>query len=74
MKPGEDNKVPRELRKLLDRAIALVDHYVPLRYRQQPSQVAATAVSMLVAARAVVEAMIELEDQDKQAAAGRGGT
>ena len=59
-------KTPKELRWLFARAIELCAHYVPADHRNPTpggGNVLTTAVGVLVAGRALVEAFIEHEEK-----------
>jgi hypothetical protein len=61
-------KVPKELTGILDRAIVLCSTYVPHEHRNPTpggGNVLTTATAILVAGRAVVEAVIEYEARSK---------
>jgi hypothetical protein len=60
------DKIPEELRAALDRAIELCPKYVPVEHRAPivgGGSVLTFSVAILVAARALVEAMIEYEQK-----------
>lgn len=59
-------RTPDGLREVLDRAIALCSRYVPVEHRALfpgGGNVFSTATAILVAGRALVEALIEHDDK-----------
>jgi hypothetical protein len=64
-------KTPTELKGVLDRAIFYCAKFVPVEHRMPTSgggPVLSTAVAMLVAARALVEALVEYDEKAASAA------